>query len=611
MAKDEGKKKDKETKKDKNKGKDKDKKNIKVKDTSVLKDKELKNKEIKNNVKKNKEVDIKLSTQMVEPKLLNLKEAADETIDVKKDEKFKNELKAQKKSKNEENDDNNLDVDSDEENEEIKSNENSLENMNEDQLAERLSYLQRRFMELKIPVMIILEGAYASGKGRIANELLLGLDARYTKFWATRHPEEDDLKKPFLDQYYKNLPQSNNFTIFYRSWYSLYNYYKNSKVNKDRYKNPEVIVDEIKNFEKSVTDNGYILLKFKIRISPNKQAEHIRKMMDSPLTTWKAQEYDRANNEIYVKEMEKLMKKTSTSYAPWNVVEYTTKKQTTTRIIRHVIEELEKKLKEVESMSEVKPMDKDGDFTGNLNGPLAQIDLNKDLSEEEYETQLKDLQAKMREVQYALYQEKIPLILVFEGWDAAGKGGGIQRIITKLDPTNYTVNTTAAPNDVEKNHHYLWRFAIDLPRAGHIAIWDRSWYGRVMVERVEGFAKNEEWKRAYKEINDFEQMLANFNSIILKFYIHIDKETQLERFTARQNNPSKSWKITDEDWRNRDKWDKYTEAVNDMIDKTSTEQAPWIIVEGNSKHYARVKILKTIIDHCDKRLKLINYSSEE
>lgn len=573
------------------KGKDKDMKKedkklkIKIKNKEKILSKELKRSQEKDILNKDgdKPVDV-----LVMPK--NLNEVAEDTISMERDERFRNDMKIAKEMEVFNYNEDTTDMD-----EEL------------DLLAEKLSYLQRRLMALKVPAIIILEGAYAAGKGRVANELLIGLDARYTKFWATRHPSEDDLKNPFLTQYYKNIPQSNNFTIFYRSWYSLYSYYKNSKINKDRYKRPEVLIDEIKNFEKTLADNGYCLMKFKIRVNPKKQAEHIRKMMDSPLTTWKAQEYDRDNNEIYVKEMEKLMYETSTDYAPWYIVEYTSKKETTTKIMKHVIEILEKKLEEVLNKKEVKAIDKDGRFTGNLEGALSKVDLSKTLSEEEYEIKLKDLQEKMREVQYALYQEKIPLILVFEGWDAAGKGGGIQRIITKLDPTNYTVNTTAAPNDVEKNHHYLWRFAIEMPRAGHIAIWDRSWYGRVMVERIEGFATNEEWQRAYKEINDFERMFTNFNAIVLKFFLHIDKETQLERFNARQENPKKSWKITDEDWRNRDKWDKYVEAVNDMIEKTSTELAPWIVIEGNSKHYARVKILQKIIEECDKRLKSINY----
>lgn len=485
-----------------------------------------------------------------------------------------------------------------------------LEVNEEDRLVEHLAYLQRKLMEKSVPVMIILEGAYASGKGRIANELLLGLDARYTDFIGTRPPTEDDLKKPFLTQYLQSIPGYKTFNIYYRSWYSMYNYYKNREIARENYKNPEILLNEIKAFEKSLADDGYVIIKFKIRIDPQKQQEHIRKMMDSPLTIWKAQEYDKDNDEIYVREMEKVMKVTDEPYAPWYIVDYKKKSETTSEVIKKVIDILDRRLEEEEAREAVDPRDRDGDFTGNTKGPLSRVDLNRDISDEEYSVELKKLQEQMREVQHGLYIDRIPLILVFEGQDAAGKGGAIHRILAKLDPTNYIVNTTAAPNDLEKNHHYLWRFSNQLPRAGHIAIWDRSWYGRVMVERVEGFATDREWSRAYTEINNFEKLMTNYGAIVLKFFIHIDKETQLQRFEARQENPAKSWKITDEDWRNRDKWDKYTEAVNDMFNKTSSENAPWYIIEGNSKKYARIKILRTIIDVCDQRLESIDYSGE-
>lgn len=485
-----------------------------------------------------------------------------------------------------------------------------LEVNDEDTLAEHLAYLQRRLMALKVPVMIILEGAYASGKGRITNELLLGLDARHTQFIETRPPSEEDLKKPFLSRYLETLPDYRKFNIYYRSWYALYNYYKNRITDQTHYPNPEILINEIKAFEKSLADDGYVIIKFKIKIDPEKQKENIQKMKESPLTMWKAQEFDKDNNEVYVREMEKIMKVTDEPYAPWYIVEYTKKSESTVEVMKKVIEILDARLRQEESKPETQPMDRDGDFTGRTEGPLTQVDLSKELSNKEYSELLKPLQKQMREVQHGLYLERIPLVLVFEGWDAAGKGGAIHRMLTELDPTNYTVHTTAAPNDLEKNHHYLWRFANKFPRAGHIWIWDRSWYGRVMVERIEGFATDEEWSRAYNEINNFEKMLTNYGAVILKFFIHIDKETQLERFKARQNNPAKSWKITDEDWRNRDKWDKYMEAVNDLIEKTSKPEAPWHIIEGNNKKYARVRVLQEIIKACDDRLDTINMAKD-
>ena len=198
-----------------------------------------------------------------------------------------------------------------------------------------------------------------------------------------------------------------------------------------------------------------------------------------------------------------------------------------------------------------------------------------------------------------LDSRRIPVVLGFEGWDAGGKGGAIKRLTEAMDPRGYVVNPTAAPSAVEKNHHYLWRFW----KAGHVAIFDRTWYGRVMVERIEGFCTKEEWQRAYKEINDMEAHLAHSGAIVLKFWMHIDKDEQERRFKERMENPEKQWKITDEDWRNREKWDQYEEAVNEMVIRTSTSYAPWIIVEGNDKYYARIKVLESVVNAIERRLK--------
>ena len=234
---------------------------------------------------------------------------------------------------------------------------------------------------------------------------------------------------------------------------------------------------------------------------------------------------------------------------------------------------------------------------------LAGIDLSKTLTKEQYQKQLKELQKKLSRLHGELYQRRIPVVLAFEGWDAGGKGGAIKRLTQALDPRGYEVHPVSAPNDLEKSHHYLWRFWTAVPKAGHIAIFDRSWYGRVMVERLEGFCSEDEWRRAYKEINNMEECWANSGCIVLKFWMQIDKDEQERRFTERQQNPDKQWKITDEDWRNRAKWDQYEVAVDEMLVRTSTTYAPWIIVEANSKYYARIKVLKTVVDAIEQYLK--------
>ena len=233
---------------------------------------------------------------------------------------------------------------------------------------------------------------------------------------------------------------------------------------------------------------------------------------------------------------------------------------------------------------------------------LAKVDLTKSYTEKEYHKKKKKLQKKIRKLHGELYRRQIPVIIGFEGWDAGGKGGAIKRLTEKMDPRGFTVNTTAAPNDYEKAHHYLWRFWKNVPKKGHVAVYDRTWYGRVMVERIEGFCTKKEWQRAFKEINDMEAQFVQSGAIVLKFWMQIDKEEQRKRFEERQKNPKKQWKITEEDWRNRDKWDAYEEAVNEMLIRTSTPEAPWVIVEGNCKYYARIKVLEAVIEAIEKRL---------
>jgi len=233
---------------------------------------------------------------------------------------------------------------------------------------------------------------------------------------------------------------------------------------------------------------------------------------------------------------------------------------------------------------------------------LETVDLSLALDRETYVQQLARRQIQLRELGYQVYVQKRPVVIVYEGWDAAGKGGSIKRLTEKLDPRGYVVYPISAPTGEEKTHHYLWRFWRRVPERGQIAIFDRSWYGRVLVERVEGFAAEGEWRRAYREINSFERNLRDFGTILIKFWIHISREEQLRRFEERRATGYKSWKLTAEDWRNREKWPLYEEAVRDMLLKTSTLEAPWTIVEGNDKYWARVKALSTAVEVLSREL---------
>ena len=230
---------------------------------------------------------------------------------------------------------------------------------------------------------------------------------------------------------------------------------------------------------------------------------------------------------------------------------------------------------------------------------LEKLDMTQTLDEETYKSELIRWQLRLRELELEIFRKSVPVIITFEGWDAAGKGGAIKRITEKLDPRGYAVYPIAAPQGDERTHHYLWRFWKRIPKEGKIAIFDRTWYGRVLVERIEGFCKEEEWKRAFREINEFERQLTNSNYVLVKFWMHITREEQQARFEARKTDALKSWKLTEEDWRNREKWDLYEQGVEEMLEKTSTLNAPWTVVEGNCKKFARIKTLRTICEALD------------
>jgi polyphosphate kinase 2 (PPK2 family) len=233
---------------------------------------------------------------------------------------------------------------------------------------------------------------------------------------------------------------------------------------------------------------------------------------------------------------------------------------------------------------------------------LENVDLGRKLSEKQYEKRIARQQLRLRHLQFQMYDEQLPVLALFEGWDAAGKGGAIKRISETLEPRGYTVSSFSAPRGEEKTHHYLWRFWRVLPRAGHLGIFDRSYYGRVLVERLEGFCSEEEWRRAFREINEFEAQQTGFGMVVVKFWLHVSREEQLRRFRDRERDPFRSHKLTPEDWRNRARWDEYARAVEEMLARTSTSAAPWTVVEANDKYYARVKVVKTLADAVERKV---------
>ena len=473
-----------------------------------------------------------------------------------------------------------------------------------DEAEEKLGLLQRECKDAGIPVILVFEGMGAAGKGVQINRLIQALDPRGFDVYACDRPTEDEQMRPFLWRYWTKTPAKGRIAVFDRSWYR--------SVQVDRFDGltrEDKLGDayqDILSFEKQLCDDGTVIMKFFLYIDKDEQKKRFKKLEGSKETSWRVKEDWNRNKDFdrYLKMNEEMLEKTDTDYAPWVIIEAVDKDYAALKIVSTVMDRLEYEL-EHRRPEDGKQAQRQESKTRERfkNGVLSGIDLSKSLTEEEYKTRLKKLQKRLAELHSELYRLRIPVVIGFEGWDAGGKGGAIKRLTSNLDPRGYRVNPTAAPNDIEKVHHYLWRFWNSVPKAGHIAIFDRTWYGRVMVERIEGFCSEAEWRRAYQEINEMESHMANAGAVVLKFWLHIDKDEQERRFKERQANPAKQWKITDEDWRNREKWDQYEEAVNEMLIRTSTTYAPWIVVEGNDKRYARVKVLQTVVDALEKKVK--------
>lgn len=477
-----------------------------------------------------------------------------------------------------------------------------------EKLGPKLGRLQRECREYGIPVMIAFEGYGASGKGVQIGELIKALDPRGFEVYAVKNETEEEKMYPFMWRFWTKLPSNGRIAIYDSSWYR--------KVLADRF-DKKVKKDELADayrsicsFEEQLTSGGMVMIKIFLAIDKKEQRKRFDKLLGSEETAWRVSKGDlkrHKNFEKYQQMNEEMLTRTDTEYAPWNIVEAVDRKFAAAKIFAIVVHTLEEKLEEVRKQKKAeKKAGKQTDFSAS-NGRLKEsilgkTDLSLSYTKEEYKKKLTKLQKRMEKLHGELYRRRIPVVLGFEGWDAGGKGGAIKRLTEKMDPRGYVVHPTASPNDTEKAHHYLWRFWTDMPKAGHVTIFDRTWYGRVMVERIEGFCTKQEWQRAYKEINDMEKDLTDAGAIVLKFWMQIDKDEQARRFKARQENPEKQWKITDEDWRNREKWDQYEEAVDEMLIRTSTPNAPWIVVEGNNKYYARIKVLETVVRAIEERL---------
>lgn len=465
----------------------------------------------------------------------------------------------------------------------------------------KLSSLSREIEKHKIPVMIIFEGWGAAGKGELINELIMPIDPRsFIVYSSFNQYSEEEKYKPRLWKFWKNTPERGKIAIFDKSWYkNIITEYTNKKINEKEYKS--MIRDSI-SFEQTLINDNYVIIKIFLHISKEEQKRRFEKIEKQTGRAWmlKKEDYDQNNRyDVYLDSLSRVIEDSNTKISPWNIISSDNKKIAQMQIKEKVILEIEKALERNKEMED----DKEDIYLEKSENILAKYDLSLDIEKEKYKQELKDLQEELKELSFQCYAKRIPVIIAYEGWDAAGKGGNIRRLTEKMDPRGYQVVPISSPTQIELNHNHLWRFWTKVPKAGHFTIFDRTWYGRVLVERIEGYCSVADWKRAYGEINDMERGFSEFGIEIFKFWIHIDKEEQFKRFKARKENPEKQWKITPDDWRNRDKWDQYEEAVNDMLSRTSTKYAPWDVIESNSKKYARIKVLKIVVERLKKRLK--------
>jgi len=477
------------------------------------------------------------------------------------------------------------------------------------QLREDLLLMQMELRKADFPVIVVFAGVDGAGKGETVNKLHEWLDSRWLITRAFGDPSDEERDRPQYWRFWRDLPPNGRIGLFLGSWYSMpildqvYGHIDLAEFDER--------LERIKTFEQTLADDGALILKFWMHLSKDAQKKRLHKLEKNPLLRWQVSNRDWQHWELYesfIIAAERTIMKTSTGLAQWKIIEGYDARYRSVAVATAMRDAIRFRL------DEAKALLANGNGDADTHPPktasadveelpiitlLSRLDMSKTLPKDDYEVSLKHYQGKLNRLQRAARESKVSTILVFEGWDAAGKGGSIRRITAALDARDYQVIQIAAPTDEEAAHNYLWRFWRHLPRAGRVTIYDRSWYGRVLVERIEGFASTREWQRAYAEINDFEAQLVERGIVLLKFWLHITPDEQLRRFKEREQIAYKAWKLTDEDWRNRERWADYELAVNDLVERTSTRQAPWTLVEANDKRYARIEVLRTLCERLE------------
>ena len=453
----------------------------------------------------------------------------------------------------------------------------------------------------KIPVIVLVSGQDGAGKGETINVLYEWMDPRFISTLAFSAPTDEERERPFMWRYWRALPPKGRIGIFAGSWYSIPIHDRIDGAMTQAALDQRV--DQINRFEQMLVNEGALVLKFWFHLTKEGQRRRLKALEKDPRTAWRVTKWNWDRLKTYDELQEvagHVLRLTNTPWAPWIIVEGEDDRFRSLTAGKIILDAIRKRLAEADKqVTPVAPP-----VQPNIDGRdiISELDLSHKLSKKQYEDQLAKWQGRLSELVRDPRFKQRSLICVFEGSDAAGKGGSIRRVTASMDARQYQIIPIAAPTEEERAQPYLWRFWRHLPRVGRAAIFDRSWYGRVLVERVEGFCAEADWLRAYTEINDFEHELSGAGAIIVKFWLQVSREEQLRRFKEREKIEFKRFKITEEDWRNREKWDAYQEAICDMVDRTSTGIAPWTLVEANDKGYARVKILRTICERLEAEL---------
>jgi len=482
----------------------------------------------------------------------------------------------------------------------------------EPELRTELIMLQQQLRKADFPVLVLFSGVDGAGKGATVNLLNEWMDPRWMETRAYGELSDEERDRPPFWRYWRDLPPRGTVGMFLSAWYSrpllerVYQRADDGAFN-DR-------LDQILGFEKLLADDGALILKFWMHLGQKAQQRRLKALENDPLQSWRVTPTDWEHYEKYdsfVGVAEHLIMRTSQPHAPWKIVEGEDPRYRSLTVASILRDAIRRRMGERRAGADA-GLAADLDLgtmadalkTARRKTVLDGLDMSKSVSGQAYDDRLPEAQARLNTLYRAARDSQHSMVLVFEGWDAAGKGGVIRRMTAAMDARDYQVIPIAAPTDEENARNYLWRFWRHLGRAGRVTIYDRSWYGRVLVERVEAFATEAEWRRAYTEINDFERQLTEAGIIIAKFWMHITPEEQLARFERRKEIPFKAWKLTDEDWRNREKWAEYDQAVHEMVERTSTVIAPWHLIESNSKKYARLKVIDIVCDTLEAKIEI-------